>query len=188
MVFLKTIKKHAAALGDLKEALIVVSKKQLDALQKEVNAYNKSLDSSKVGKFKGVQHLKKNHSIGIMIDGVTLHYASTDLLHDVSRFNKLQEKVIQWGYDKEILTKGTPLRQADKTIEEAQEIKDAIEAGDIEEIKDGLGDTLVTLILQAKMQNVSLVDCLEQAYNVIAKREGEMINGLFVKEEPTKGK
>jgi hypothetical protein len=45
-----------------------------------------------------------------------------------------------------------------------------------------MGDIMVTLIIQAKMQNVSLEYCLESAYNVISKRTGKMINGQFVKD------
>jgi hypothetical protein len=46
-----------------------------------------------------------------------------------------------------------------------------------------MGDILVTLIIQAKMQGVSLETCLEGAYNIISKRTGKMINGQFVKDE-----
>ena len=41
---------------------------------------------------------------------------------------------------------------------------------------------MVTLIIQAKMQDLSLEECLESAYNVITKRTGRMINGQFVKD------
>jgi hypothetical protein len=40
----------------------------------------------------------------------------------------------------------------------------------------------VTIIIQAKMQNMSLVECLEGAYNIIAKRTGKMVDGQFVKD------
>ena len=45
-----------------------------------------------------------------------------------------------------------------------------------------MGDIMVTLIIQAKMQGLSLEECLESAYNVITKRTGRMINGQFVKD------
>lgn len=99
-----------------------------------------------------------------------------------NRFNELEKKVLIWAEEKGILEKGTPLAQAEKTLEEAQEIKDGILNSDKEEIIDGLGDTLVTIIIQAEMQGVKLLDCLEVAYNVIAKRKGKMIGGQFVKE------
>lgn len=100
----------------------------------------------------------------------------------MNRFNQLAQRVEQWAKEKGIFEKGTPIAQADKTIEEANEIKTAIINNDKAEIIDGIGDTLVTLIIQAKMQNVDILDCLESAYNVISKRKGKMENGTFVKE------
>jgi NTP pyrophosphatase (non-canonical NTP hydrolase) len=74
------------------------------------------------------------------------------------------------------------MAQALKTLEETTELCTAINSDDREEIIDAMGDIMVTLIIQAKMQNVSLEYCLESAYNVISKRTGKMINGQFVKD------
>jgi hypothetical protein len=49
------------------------------------------------------------------------------------------------------------------------------------EIKDGIGDVLVTLLIQCKMQGLDPLDCLEMAVKVIENRKGKMINGTFVK-------
>ena len=100
-----------------------------------------------------------------------------------TRFGHLVSSVEKWAHDKGIIHGGTTMGQAIKTIEEAQEIADAIKNDDREEIIDGIGDTLVTLIIQAKMQGLNLLDCLESAYNVIAKRTGKIENGQFVKDE-----
>lgn len=97
-------------------------------------------------------------------------------------YNELEALVIQWADEKGILTKATPLRQADKTLEEVEELREAITMGDATAIADALGDILVTIIIQAKMQNMSLVECLEGAYNIIAKRTGKMVDGQFVKD------
>jgi len=99
-----------------------------------------------------------------------------------NRFEELKKNVLNWAEEKGIFEKGTPEAQAWKTLEEAQEILDGIITENKEEIIDGIGDTLVTLIIQAEMQRVDLLDCLEIAYNVIAKRKGKMIDGQFVKE------
>jgi NTP pyrophosphatase (non-canonical NTP hydrolase) len=90
--------------------------------------------------------------------------------------------VIEWAANKGILEKATTAAQANKTMEECQELIDAIQDDNREEIADALGDILVTIIIQAKMQNMSLVECLEGAYNIIAKRTGKMVNGQFVKD------
>ena len=97
-------------------------------------------------------------------------------------YNQLEALVIEWAANKGILEKATTAAQANKTMEECQELIDAIQDDNREEIADALGDILVTIIIQAKMQNMSLVECLEGAYNVIAKRTGKMVNGQFVKD------
>lgn len=97
-------------------------------------------------------------------------------------YNQLEGLVIKWAENKGILEKATTAAQANKTMEECQELIDAIQDDNRDEISDALGDILVTIIIQAKMQNMSLVECLEGAYNVIAKRTGKMVNGQFVKD------
>jgi NTP pyrophosphatase (non-canonical NTP hydrolase) len=97
-------------------------------------------------------------------------------------YNQLEALVIEWAANKGILEKATTAAQANKTMEECQELIDAIQDDNREEIADALGDILVTIIIQAKMQNMSLVECLEGAYNIIAKRTGKMVNGQFVKD------
>lgn len=74
------------------------------------------------------------------------------------------------------------MAQAIKTLEEVNELLAAINSNDQEEIKDALGDILVTIILQAELQGLNLLECLEGAYNIINKRKGSMVNGVFVKE------
>lgn len=97
-------------------------------------------------------------------------------------YNQLENLVIEWAQNKGILEKATTAAQANKTMEECQELIDAVQDDNRDEIADALGDILVTIIIQAKMQNMSLLECLEGAYNVIAKRTGKMVNGQFVKD------
>ncbi len=115
------------------------------------------------------------------------------------KYNELEPLVIQWAQEKGILEKATPLKQVEKTYEEVKELIEALEVQEDglenyynfkgklvntdEEVKDALGDILVTIIIQAEMQGLKLEDCLESAYNVISKRSGSMINGQFVKNE-----
>jgi len=89
--------------------------------------------------------------------------------------------VVHWAIDRKIIEQGNGEAQAEKTIEEARELHDAIAVQDKDEIKDGIGDTLVTLIVQAQMQGLTLLECLEHAYNEIKDREGSIVNGTFVK-------
>lgn len=96
---------------------------------------------------------------------------------------ELECAVEDWAEDKGIFSKATPMAQALKTLEETTELCTAINSNDKAEIVDAMGDIMVTLIIQARMQNISLEECLESAYHVISKRTGKMINGQFVKDK-----
>jgi NTP pyrophosphatase (non-canonical NTP hydrolase) len=95
----------------------------------------------------------------------------------------LIKQVEEWADAKGILAHATTLRQAEKTLEETNELICAILNEDRAEIKLELGDVLVTLIIQAKMQNITIEECLESAYNKITKRKGQLINGQFVRDD-----
>ena len=97
-------------------------------------------------------------------------------------YKELEKLVIEWADDRGIFEKGNPNAQCDKTLEEVMELSTALHNNDREETIDALGDILVTIIIQAEMQGLSLEDCLFSAYNVITKRKGTMVDGQFVKE------
>lgn len=97
-------------------------------------------------------------------------------------FWELEARILEWGEKHGIIEHGTPLGQQKKTEEEVQELRDAIEAGDAPKIKDGIGDTAVTLILQCALQGLTLEECLDAAYNEIAPRTGRMEGGTFIKD------
>ena len=101
----------------------------------------------------------------------------------MKNYNELQALVIAWSTQKGILDKGTPLAQCGKTFEEVEELETAILDGDKAEIIDALGDILVTIIIQAEMHGLNLIECLESAYNVISKRTGVMKNGHFIRDK-----
>lgn len=98
------------------------------------------------------------------------------------QFSKLEQKVLIWGAQKGILNSSDPKTQALKFFSEAGELADAIAVNNTEEIVDALGDVMVTLILLSELLELDLVECLEVAYAVIAKRNGSMVNGIFVKD------
>jgi|SRR5690554_3491790 len=97
--------------------------------------------------------------------------------------DQLEQGVIDWAEQKGIFEKSTPVDQIGKTQEELDElVEEIIWVNDKEAIKMELGDVLVTLSIQAKMQGTTLAECLELALNKITKRKGSMQNGVFVKE------
>jgi NTP pyrophosphatase (non-canonical NTP hydrolase) len=88
---------------------------------------------------------------------------------------QLIKQVEEWADTKGILAHATTLRQAEKTL-------CAILNEDRAEIKDAIGDIIVTIIIQAKMQGLTIEECLQSAYDVISKRTGKMVNGQFIKD------
>lgn len=96
---------------------------------------------------------------------------------------ELVENVKDWGFNKGIITKSSPLKQHVKTQEEVNELLLALLDGNKVEAKDAIGDVMVTLILQCELNNFDIFECLEGAYNVISKRTGKMIDGIFVKDK-----
>lgn len=96
--------------------------------------------------------------------------------------DELEKLIVIWGNDKGILDQSTPEQQFRKTLEEVMEIAVALRTGDHEELQDGIGDTVVTLILLAKLADTDLLTCLQKAYSVISKRTGVMVDGIFVKD------
>lgn len=86
-----------------------------------------------------------------------------------------------WATEKGILTKGDIKTQYVKLQEEAGELAKAIINNNAEEITDAIGDCIVVLTSIAYFNNITVEECINSAYQVIAKRKGEMINGSFIK-------
>ena len=97
-------------------------------------------------------------------------------------FEKLHEFIIKWANDRKIINPKNASNQFIKVTEELGEIAEGINKNNREQIKDSLGDILVTLIILAQDLNLDLLDCLNSAYKVIQNRKGKTINGVFVKE------
>ena len=94
----------------------------------------------------------------------------------------LEMKVSDWGYQKGILPNPDPMAQYSKTKEEVIELFEAICDEDVYEIKDANGDIVVTLIMQTHAWDLTLEECLQQAYDTISQRTGKMVDGIFVKD------
>lgn len=93
-----------------------------------------------------------------------------------------EDLIVKWGYDKGILPNPDKLKQASKTQEELLEMIEAINNNDREEVKDAIGDQIVTLIMQAQAWDLTILECIEAAYGVISKRTGKMVDGVFVRD------
>ena len=96
--------------------------------------------------------------------------------------NELIKKVEDWSLAKG-LDKADSSKQFLKTCEEVGEVAAALARGNMDALKDGIGDVVVTLIILAQQNGMTLEECLQYAYDEIKGRTGEMVDGVFVKSE-----
>jgi NTP pyrophosphatase (non-canonical NTP hydrolase) len=92
-------------------------------------------------------------------------------------------KIREWAKERGIFDKGDVKTQYVKLMEEAGEVAKALLTDDKAEIKDGIGDMVVVLTNLAHLSGFTIEECIDEAYAVISKRQGDMINGTFVKNE-----
>ncbi len=96
---------------------------------------------------------------------------------------KMFENIRQWAKDRGLYDKGDPMVQYVKLQEEAGELAKALLKDDQPEVIDAIGDMVVVLTNLAHQRGVHIETCIAEAYKVISKRTGKMINGTFVKDE-----
>lgn len=94
---------------------------------------------------------------------------------------QFEREVIQWAQERGLVTEENAKTQLLKSFEEMGEVARAVLKNQQDELIDGLGDVLVTLIILAEIKGVKLEECLESAYNVIKHRTGKTVNGTFIK-------
>ena len=87
-----------------------------------------------------------------------------------------------WAFDRGIYEKGDKKTQMIKLVEEMGELSQAILKNDQAEFEDAIGDCVVVLTNLAELGKVSIEECINSSYDVIAKRKGKMQHGTFVKE------
>ena len=97
-------------------------------------------------------------------------------------FDKLSDNVIEWAYDKGILERENAPKQMLKVLEEVGETAGALLKGNESELKDGIGDSFVTLIILSRQLGLTPEECLEAAWDEIKDRKGKTENGVFIKE------
>lgn len=90
--------------------------------------------------------------------------------------------VEQWAIAKGLDNQNNRNAQALKVMEEVGETMAALARGKKEDIKDGIGDSIVTLIILAMQCGFTATECLDAAYNEIKNRKGKTVDGVFIKE------
>lgn len=104
-----------------------------------------------------------------------------DLKKESNGINKLIASVEYWSMEKN-LHQADSSKQFLKVTEEVGEVASALARGNREGLKDGIGDVVVTLIILAQQNGLSIEECLQCAYNEIKDRKGRMVEGIWIKE------
>lgn len=92
----------------------------------------------------------------------------------------LIDAVIEWGEERNI---DNPWTQASKVTEEWGETVSEMNHGRFgDDFEDGIGDTLVSLIIYAHISGKDIRECLAKAYTEISERTGRTVNGNFIKD------
>ena len=114
-------------------------------------------------------------------------YDNNDLFEEPKmvqcRDDAMFDRIRQWAQDRGLYDEGNTHTQYVKLQEEAGELAKALLKNDYDEVNDAIGDMVVVLTNLAHLHGTEIEYCIEDAYKVIAKRTGKMINGTFVKDE-----
>ena len=106
-----------------------------------------------------------------------------DTLMTAPEPQNLFDLVRDWGKSKGIQQNASAKDQFCKTVEEVGEISECLSKGyDNNALKHEIGGAIVTLILLADIKGLDAEHCLMDEYLKISKRNGKMIDGVFVKE------
>jgi NTP pyrophosphatase (non-canonical NTP hydrolase) len=101
-------------------------------------------------------------------------------IYEVQELENTLESFVDliWGWARERgLDSVSPYAQALKTVEEAEELRDALQGWgsgkvDLKEVADAIGDVFVTLVIVSRLCNLDLLECVKLAYNEIKDKEG----------------
>lgn len=96
-------------------------------------------------------------------------------------FKTLVELIANWAEERDLISPLNANRQMLKVIEEIGELSAGLARNNEEAIKDGIGDSFVTLIILSYQLGLHPKECLESAWNEIKDRTGNTENGVFIK-------
>ena len=102
---------------------------------------------------------------------------------DYLKTNSQFQLIRDWAGERGLYTKGDTKTQFCKLMEEAGELGRAVLKDDKAEFVDAIGDMVVVLTNMAHLGGTTIENCIDEAYKVISKRTGKMVNGTFVKDD-----
>ena len=94
----------------------------------------------------------------------------------------INDKVLEWANERNLLHNENALKQYSKLQEESNELLIGMLNKNPYEQIDAIGDCAVVLIILAEQLGHDFDKCLESAYNEIKDRKGQTINGNFIKD------
>ena|SRR5690625_289000 len=97
----------------------------------------------------------------------------------------LTVKIENWARERNLHT-ANPDKQILKLFEELGELAEGMAKDDKVLVVDAIGDVYVVLTILSMQLGLDIEECIKCAYNEIKDRKGQMINGVFVKEEDLK--
>ena len=97
--------------------------------------------------------------------------------------NELEVKIRDWAIERNIDKSENAPKQMIKIMEELGETSEALIKKNEPELKDGIGDILVTVIIFAQQLGYTPAECLEAAWNEIKDRKGKTEGGVFIREK-----
>ena len=104
--------------------------------------------------------------------------------HGMATAYHLIQNITQWHHDRNLINGSDDKSQFAKLIQEAGELSDNICKGN--DVSDDIGDMIVVLINIAERNNLTIEECLQQAWDDIKDRKGMMVDGVFIKEGDSK--
>lgn len=102
------------------------------------------------------------------------------------QFGTRTEMIRKWATERG-LHDVDPHKQMLKLGEEYGELCEGMAKGNDDLIDDAIGDMYVVLTILSLQRGVDIEDCIDMAYDEIKDRQGEMVNGVFVKESDLNG-
>ena len=86
-----------------------------------------------------------------------------------------------WSYERHLHQSDSKVQML-KVFEEVAETASAISKNKPDDLRDGIGDVVVTLIILAQQNGMTLEECLQMAYDEIKGRTGTTVDGVFIKQ------
>ena len=163
----------------IKDKVLYNIKALMDAQnEKGLKKYGQSLDDCP-----SYQHDWKIMIIEELIDALQYQQKEISRIkqNGSMSLDNLTNLITDWAIERN-LHNADPSKQFLKVAEEFGEIAEGLAKDDLYKIKDGIGDTFVTLVVLSQALDIDIHKCVKIAYDEIKDRKGEMINGVFVKE------